>query len=316
MGVKIVVLGSINYDIVAKATRLPRVGETVDGFTVDMYVGGKGSNQAVQAARLGADTCFIGCIGSDQQGIAVREGLASKGVDIRHLNISSDHRTGCASIYIDSKGDNMLVYAAGANKAITKEMVDVAKKDIAEARVLVTQNEINSDMVEYGLRLGESAGVITILNPAPAVPLHESVFELIDYITPNETESEAYTGLLRKDMPIDAWKRESANWFLKRGVKNVCITLGEKGSYFYNGKEEISLDAFPITPVDTTAAGDAFTGGFSFGIAKGWSILKSMTFGNACGALAASTLGAQNSICSINEIMDFLINRGIDIDNI
>jgi ribokinase len=313
MSVRIVILGSINYDIVAKTVKLPNIGETVDGLSVDMYIGGKGSNQAVQAAMLGAQTYFIGNVGSDQQGTAVRNGLSGKGVDISFLKVSPSHRTGCASIYIDKNGDNMLVYAAGANKTISRDMVDVASKNIAESQVFITQNEINTDMVLYGLKLAKSAGVTTILNPAPAIPLDESVFGLIDYITPNETESEAYTGLLRKDMPFDVWKRESASWFLKKGVKNVCITLGEKGSYFYNGKEELSLEAFPITPVDTTAAGDAFNGGFAFGIANSWPVRKCMQIGNACGALAASTIGAQNSICPMEKVIDFLNQNGISI---
>ena len=171
MSVKIVVLGSINYDIVAKATRLPTVGETVNGSTVDMFVGGKGANQAVQTALLGAETYFIGNIGSDEQGTAVSEGLAGKGVDIKYLRVSPDHRTGCASIYVDANGDNMLVYAAGANKTITKDIVDRAAKDIAESQVFITQNEINSDIILYGLKIAKAAGLITILNPAPAIPL-------------------------------------------------------------------------------------------------------------------------------------------------
>ncbi|MPW25231.1 ribokinase [Alkalibaculum sp. M08DMB] len=311
MSIRIFVLGSINYDIVAKSTTLPDVGETVEGFSVDMYVGGKGSNQAVQAAMLGAQTYFIGSTGSDQQGIVVREGLASKGVDIRYLNISPTHRTGCASIIVDFNGDNMLVYAPGANKTITKDIVDSAAQDIATAQVFITQNEINSDMVTYGLEIAKAAGIITILNPAPALPLDENIFKLVDYITPNETESEVYTGLLRKNMDIDNWKRKNAEWFLERGVKNVCITMGEKGSYFYNRKEEISLDAFQITPIDTTAAGDAFNGGFAYGIANKWSIRKCMKFGNACGALAAQTVGAQNSICPLDELTDFLNQQSI-----
>ncbi|MEW9125078.1 MAG: ribokinase [Thermotaleaceae bacterium] len=309
MSTKIIVLGSINYDIVAKSTRLPNIGETVEGTSIDMYVGGKGSNQAVQSAMLGAQTFFIGSTGSDQQGIAVRNGISSKGVDIRYLNISSTHRTGCASIFIDSSGDNKLVYAPGSNKTITQDIVDAALKDIATAEVFITQNEINSDMVYYGLKKARAAGATTVLNPAPALPLDKIVFKLVDYITPNETESETYTGLLRSNMKLDDWARKNAEWFLERGVKNVCITMGEKGSYFYNGKEEIYLDAFKITPVDTTAAGDSFNGGFAYGIANKWPIQKCMELGNACGALASLTIGAQNSICSFDEVMNFLTNQ-------
>lgn len=307
MSAKIAVLGSINYDIVAKTLRLPSIGETVDGYSVDMFVGGKGANQAVQTALLGAQTHFIGCIGSDVQGTVVSDGLVSKGVDIEFLNVSPSHRTGCCSIYIDAHGDNMLVYAAGANKAIRRDILDAAKEHIKQAQVFITQNEINLDMVAYGLSFAKEAGVKTILNPAPALTLDEQVFSNVDYITPNETESEVYTGLLRINMPLDEWKRANAEWFLQRGVKNVCITMGAKGSYFYNGIDEISLDAFRITPVDTTAAGDAFIGGFAYGIANDWPVRKCMELGNACGALAATTVGAQNSICNMQKVKKFLL---------
>lgn len=310
MSVTIAVLGSINYDIVAKAARLPHVGETVDGFGTDMYLGGKGTNQAVQAQLLGAKTYFIGCVGTDTQGESVRENLKSQGVDDTFLFTLPDARTGCCVIYVDTNGDNMLVYAAGANKAITREIVDSAKERIQEAKVFITQNEVNADMVAYGLSLARSLGVTTILNPAPAAPIPDDVFPLVDYITPNETESEAYTGILRTDMPLEAWARANAEWFLKKGVKKVCITMGDKGAYYYDGTQEIIKKAFRIKAVDTTAAGDAFNGGLAYGIANGWDIEKSMLLGSACGAMAAMTIGAQNSLRPMDQVLHYLQTEG------
>ena len=310
MSITIAVLGSINYDIVAKAVRLPHVGETVDGFGVDMYLGGKGTNQAVQARLLGADTYFIGCIGADTQGESVRENLKGQGVDDKFLYTLEDQRTGCAVIYVDANGDNMLVHAPGANKAITREIVDSAKAQIQQASIFITQNEINGDMVAYGLSTAKALGVTTILNPAPAVPIPDDVFPLVDYITPNETESEAYTGILRADMPLEAWARANAEWFLQKGVKKVCITMGDKGAYFYDGTQEVFKKAFRIKAVDTTAAGDAFNGGLAYGIANNWDIEKSMLLGSACGALAAMTIGAQNSLRPMDAVVDYLKAEG------
>ncbi len=310
MSVTITVLGSINYDIVSKAMRLPHVGETVDGFGVDMYLGGKGTNQAVQAQLLGAKTYFIGCIGPDAQGESVRENLKSQGVDDQFLYTLPNQRTGCCVIYVDTNGDNMLVLAPGANKAITREIVDSAKAQIREAKVFITQNEINANMVAYGLSTAKTLGVTTIFNPAPAVPIPDDVFPFVDYITPNETESEAYTGIFRADMPLDAWARANADWFLLKGVKKVCITMGDKGAYYYDGTREVIKKAFRIKAVDTTAAGDAFNGGLAYGIANGWDIEKSMLLGSACGAMAAMTIGAQNSLKPMDEILHYLQSEG------
>lgn len=310
MGVTISVLGSINSDIVAKASRLPHVGETVEGFGVDMHLGGKGTNQAVQAQLLGARTYFIGCVGADAQGESVRENLKGQGVDDTFLYTLPDQRTGCCVIYVDTNGDNMLVYDAGANKAITREIVDSARARIQESSVFITQNEINADMVAYGLSVAKSLGVTTILNPAPAVPLPDGVFPLVDYITPNETESEAYTGILRANLPLNEWARANAEWFLKKGAKRVCITLGDKGAYYYDGTQEVLKPAFRIKAVDTTAAGDAFNGGLAYGISNGWDIEKSMLLGSACGAMAAMTIGAQNSLRNMEDILHYLKTEG------
>lgn len=311
MSVKIAVLGSINRDILAKASRLPKVGETVEGFGTEMFIGGKGSNQSVQAAELGAQTHFIGCVGQDENGAVVKAGLAERGVEVDYLKELEGQQTGNCILFVDTQGDNMLVYSPGTNRMIMCEDIDEAKETIQRADILITQNEINIDAMQYGLEMAKNAGVKTLLNPAPAVFFPPDIFELVDYITPNETESEVYTGLMREDMPFDKWARENAQWFLQRGVGAVCITLGDQGAYYFDGNMEMIVPAFQIKAVDTTAAGDAFNAGFAFGIANEWEIEKTIQLANACGAKAATSMGAQNSICSWESIQQFLQEQNI-----
>jgi ribokinase len=313
MGKRIVVLGSINYDIVASAERLPQRGETVSGYDFDIFTGGKGSNQAVQIALLGIQSVFIGQVGGDTQGETVLAGLKSKGVDTSFVRVSTGDRTGCALITVAPDGSNTLVHTPGANHSISAAMIDDAADCIRGASMLITQNEINQDALLYGIKLAREAGVRILLNPAPAVPLPEEIFSMLDYIAPNETESEAYTGISQESKSDEQWRRENAEWFLKRGVKNVCITLGNKGAYFFNGGEEIYLPTFPVKPVDTTAAGDSFIGGFAFGLTQGWPVAQSIRFANACGSVSVMTKGAQNSIQDYERIAAFLKEQGTEV---
>ena len=256
---------------------------------------------------------MIGQVGNDMQGTAVLEALKSKGIDCSRIHVSDTNRTGCASIYVDPNGDNMLVYAPGANHHITKEMIDNGRDLIDDAAVFITQTEINMDAMLYGLKLAHEAGAVTILNPAPAIPLPDEVFPLVDFITPNETESEFYTGILCSEMPIEEWKEKTARWFMDKGVKNLCVTMGEKGAFYSNGKESISVPAFSITAVDTTAAGDSFHGGLAYGLANGYDIETCLKIGSACGALSAMTLGAQNSIQPEERVLAFLKENGVEL---
>jgi ribokinase len=308
---RIVVLGSINYDIVASAERLPLWGETVHGSGFDIFTGGKGANQAVQAALLGHESVFIGQVGDDPQGQTVLAGIKAKGVDARFTRIVPGERTGCALITVAPDGGNMLVHTPGANHRISRNLIDDAAELIRGAGMLITQNEINQDALLYGLRAAHEAGIKVLLNPAPAVPLPPEIFSLLDYIAPNETESEVYTGIARAGKPPETWRQENARWFLDRGVKNVCITLGSQGAYFSSGREEYYCPAFPVKPVDTTAAGDSFIGGFACGIVRGWPVEKAMRFANACGSVSVMTKGAQNSIQPYQRIKAFLEEQGM-----
>ena len=313
MAKKVVLLGSINTDITATAERLPAKGETVPGRSVDMFGGGKGANQAIQCAQLGLDTSIIGMVGSDMQGNFVRESLTERKVDISRVIISDTYRTGCAAINIDLNGDNTLVYAPGANHHIALSQIDDCKDLIASADVFITQTEVNLDAVQYGLKAAHDLGVQTILNPAPAMELPDEMFATIDFFTPNETESEYYTGILRSDMSLEEWEKRNVDWFLNRGVKNLCITMGEKGAFYSDGTTFLTVPAFPIKPVDTTAAGDSFHGGLAYGLANGLSMEKTLQLGNACGGMSAQTLGAQNSIQNYETICAFLKKNGVTL---
>ena len=313
MSKHVVILASINTDITASAVRLPERGETVEGYSVDMFGGGKGANQAIQCAKLGLDTHVIGMVGDDMQGNFVRQSLTEKGVNIDKVKVSSEYRTGCAAINVDPNGDNTLVYAPGANRHISIEQLEECRELIETAEVFVTQNEVNMDAALYGLKIAHEAGVTTILNPAPAVDLPEEIYQYVDYLTPNETESEKYTGILRSDMPIDEWKKKSFEWFHARGVRALCITMGEKGAFYSNGTDFQDIPAFSIKPVDTTAAGDSFHGGLVYGIVNGLSMEKTIRLGNACGGLSAMTMGAQNSIQPAEKVFAFLKENGVEI---
>jgi ribokinase len=306
---KVIVVGSINYDIVASAERLPKRGETVTGYSVDSFIGGKGSNQSVQMSLLGLSTTLVAQIGKDQQGSIVLEGLKSKHVNTSYISQVESSRTGCAVIFVSPDGSNMLVDAHGANHKMSLQTIDKATSAIAEADLYVTQNEINVDALLHGLKIACKAKIPTLLNPAPALPLPEEIFPLLDYIAPNETEAELYTSVQKDGLTDEEWRRKNAQWFLDRGVRNVCITLGEKGSYFYNGIEEIYSPPFAVTPIDTTAAGDSFIGGFVYGVISKWNYSEILKFANGCGALSTTIMGAQNSIQDIESIKNFIANN-------
>ena len=304
----VVVVGSINFDIMVPVERLPRAGETVKAFTVEMTCGGRGANQSVQCSLLGLPTTMVGAIGTDFQGDLALDSLLSKGVDCTYLARIDGHPTGCAPIFVDTHGENMLAYASGANVKITKKMIDAAADTIKRASIYLTQTEINLEAMIYGLQIAREGQAVTIMNPAPAIPLADEVFTLVDIITPNEVECETYTGIHCNDLPFQEWLQAVSEWFINKEVKGVCMTLGSKGSYFNNGKEGIFVKSFPIKAVDTTGAGDAFHGGFAYGLINDMSIEKCLEYGNACGALMSLSLGVQNSAATLEEVNKFISN--------
>jgi ribokinase len=303
----VVVLGSINFDCVAKADRLPKKGETLRGYSFGTFVGGKGANQSVQLALLGANVTFIGKVGNDDVGRTLKNSLLSHGINTDYLTADPDTNSGACSINLDNQGQNTLLYVPGANEKIRREDIDDAADAIRTADIFITQNEINLDMLEYGLETAKHFGITTLLNPAPALPLSDRVFALADYIVPNETETEGYCGFLPAD---DAALKRAAKWFFGRGIKNVVITLGEQGAYYAGPSGSEYAAAYKVNAVDTTAAGDAFIGGFSYIVGQGGAITEAMRFGNACGALAASENGAQASLPQLDQVKEMMKLRG------
>ena len=280
-------------DLVARAPRIPEPGETIIGGDFHTAPGGKGANQAVAAARLGAHVSMIGRVGSDTFGELLLENLAAAGVDHDRVVRDSEAATGVALITVDGIGQNSIVVASGANMQLSVADVDAAENAIASADALLLQLESPLETVARAADIASSNSVKVILNPAPARPLPAALLSLVDVLIPNESETALLTGL-----PVgDQAEIEAAAATLRgMGVSTVILTLGERGALLLQEEQRERFPAFDIKPVDTTAAGDAFVGGFAVALAEGRSLAEAVRWGNATGALAATKMGAQPSL--------------------
>ena len=268
--------------------------------------GGKGSNQAVAAAKAGAKTYFISKIGDDQFGAMAKKIYDQSGVDYSHVIISKEHSTGAAGILVnEASGANAINVVPGAAGALTTEDIDAANDAIKNSSIFLTQLEVPKEVVFYALKKAHQQGVTTILNPAPAAAIDKDIFPIIDYFTPNETEASFYA-----NQPVETSEdaKQAANKFLQMGIKNVIITLGEKGAYFANNKESIVVPVANLTNpvVDTTGAGDAFNAGLAVAIAEGKNIKETLVFANATAGLSTTKIGTANSMPDRDEIEKFL----------
>jgi len=306
MGAVVAVLGSINMDLVAHASHMPAPGETVIGGDLLTVPGGKGANQAVAAARMGARVTMVGRVGRDTFGETLVAGLTANGVDISHVGVDSDAASGVALIIVDDSGQNSIVVTPGANMRLAPTDVDGAREALAEADVLLAQLECPLETVIRGAQLAQRIGITVILNPAPAQPVPQELLDNVDVLVPNESEAELLTGLPVRDLS-DCEKAASA--LLARGVGVVILTLGSRGAFLAQPGMTEYFPAHTITPVDTTAAGDAFVGGFAVAFAEGRALREAVRWGNACGALAATKLGAQPSLPSRAAVEGLLATR-------
>jgi len=288
MTAKIVVVGSFNADLVAYLQRMPRPGETVPGDRFATSAGGKGSNQAVAAARLGADVTFIGRVGKDVFANLAYEIWDAEGVNRDFVSTDDEYATGVAPILVDSSGENMIVVVLGANSRLTAADIDAARERIAAADVLVTQLEINLDMAGYALETAKQLGVATILNPAPAAAIPQSLIDLADYLTPNETELETLSGSAG-DFAA------AARTLLTRADQQAVVTLGAQGAQIVSGSESVAIPTFFVDVVDTTGAGDAFNAGLAVALAEGKALAQAVRFANAAAALSVTKPGAAPS---------------------
>ncbi|WDL98258.1 ribokinase [Alicyclobacillus sp. ALC3] len=302
----LVVIGSMMTDLTAVAERLPRRGETVMGRQFSLVSGGKGSNQAAMAARMEVPTWMVGCVGSDVFHQVVLDSLRSFSVHTDHVHVLDGDHTGIAHIRVDATGDNDIVIIPNANLKTSPTHVDEFFASGAPAKVLLLQLETPFETALYAAREAKVRGVQVILNPAPAAPLPDEIFAVIDFITPNETEAGVLTGIEVTGVDSAA---EAARMLCARGAQHAIVTLGGLGVVHVTGDEVHHYPTFAVSVVDTTAAGDAFTGAFGSALASGRSVPEAIEVGLAAGALTVTKLGAQSSLPTRGEV-EALIARG------
>lgn len=285
---KILVIGSSNTDMTVKSSHLPAPGETVMGDRFVMGPGGKGANQAVAAARLGGDVTFICKVGRDVFGEKAIEGYRKDNIDTQHIMLS-DLPSGVALILVDGGGENSISVAPGANGDLTPADIESKADVIRSADILILQLEIPVESVEKAVSIAKEAGVYVILNPAPAKRLPEELLENVSLLTPNQSELEILTGI-KGDV------RAGLDALVERGVGEVILTLGSKGSMVYSGDEPVLIPALKVDAVDTTAAGDTFCGALAVAISEGKSLTDAARFATCASALTVQKMGAQVSI--------------------
>jgi ribokinase len=296
---RILVIGSTNTDMVVTTGRFPKPGETLMGDGFFLFPGGKGANQAVAAARLGAEVTFITSLGDDLFGRQALDGLASEGIRTEHSLIRSGVASGVAVITVNKEGENTIVVAPGANDKLTMDHVGPQETVVKYSDLILMQLEIPMETVEGSIRMAASMGKRVILNPAPARPLPAAILKGLFAITPNETEAEALTGIKVKD-PVTAANAGSA--LLAMGVTNVIITMGSSGAFFMDGHTRFMVPADQVKAVDTTAAGDVFNGALAVAISEGLDWHDAIAFANRAAGIAVTRMGAQTSAPFRNEI--------------
>jgi len=295
-------------DLVALTPRAPMEGETIIGTSFQQFTGGKGANQAVGAARLGADVSMIGKLGRDSFGEAHIESLKREGVNYENVLFDDVASSGVGHITLEGNGNNRIIVIPGANHKLTPEDIENLEGEIEKSDIIILQLEIPFNTIYKSIELAHKHNKIIILNPAPAVKLEEDYVKLVDYIVPNESEATLLTGI--KVSSIET-AREAAKNLLGLGCKNVIITLGDKGVLLVNSKEEIFKESFKVKPVDTTAAGDSFIGAFAYSLSHGVEHAKALEYACAVGAITVTKMGAQPSLPNFSEVEEFIKERQI-----
>ncbi len=285
---KVTVVGSFNTDLVSRTPRMPVPGETILGGPFHMGPGGKGANQAVAAARLGADTTMVVKLGKDTFGDLAEANLFKEGVRSDFVLRTDESHTGAALIMLDAAGENMIVVAAGANNLLTPADVKAASIAITGADVLLVQLEIPLETVAEAIRIGHRAGVSVLLNPAPGRELDAGLLSMCDVVTPNETETQIITG-----HPVHnvSEAEEAAKQLLAEGVRAVVVTLGDKGALVVTPGRTEHVPGHKVEVVDTTGAGDAFSGALAVALAEGMELVSAVGFANAAAALQVTKIG-------------------------
>ncbi len=288
---KIVVVGSINADMVFTSNIRPKAGETVLGNTFSLIPGGKGANQAVAAAKLGAESFMVGCVGSDPNGEFSIKNFKSMGVNTDCIEILNGVSTGVANIVV-AENDNSIIVISGANNELKTDIIDKYKDVILSADMVLMQLEIPLSTVEYTLNLCYENSVKVLLNPAPAVQLNNNIINKATYITPNEHELK----LLFGDNNTDDILRQYPN--------KLIVTLGSKGVKYFDGEEIQLVDSYKVDVVDTTGAGDTFCGSLGSSLVRGDSLKDAIRFANKAAAFSITKLGAQSGMPTLEQLKD------------
>jgi ribokinase len=300
--VHVVVVGSTNFDVVVKAERLPKEGESMLATNLKFFPGGKGANQAVAVARLGARTTFIGSVGQDMIGDFLIQGLEANAIDTTYVKRDTQRSTGCAFIMLFPNGNNSIVVDPAANFSLTPADIERAEAAIRKADALCTVLEVPMEVVEAALRTARKAGILTVLDAGPPRNCPPEILKLADIVSPNETELEHLTG---EEISGRVSAREAAVKLLDLGVKTVVLKLGSDGSMLVTGKTSKHFPACKVNAVDPTAAGDAFTAALTVQLAQGAKMEAAIRFSNLAGALAVTKLGAQPSLPTQEEVEAF-----------
>ena len=288
-------------DLVVKVEDRPKGGQTVIGGDFKEVPGGKGANQAVAMARLGGNVNMIGKVGNDGFGQTLLNALNNDNVNTEYIN-KDDISTGVAMITVDKNAENSIVVAPGANFKVDKEYIDKSIEGIKNSDIVVLQLETPIDTIKYALSKSKELGKYTILNPAPAVKLEDDIICNVDLLTPNETELEILSGVeIKNEYDI----QKAAQMMIDKGVKELIVTLGSKGSLYINKETSMFKNAYKVEAIDTTAAGDSYTGALAVAFANGKNIEDAMDFASKVGALSVQKEGAQSSLPTLEDVENF-----------
>jgi ribokinase len=305
---KIIVVGSLHMDFTVKARTIPRIGETILGDELKVSPGGKGANQAVAAAKLGANVTMIGRVGADIFGRNLIKNAKRHNIDTKYVIHDPEARTGLALIMVDRKGNNIIAVAPGADSKCCKEDMDRADSVIKSSDVLLAQLETPLLAVEHAINKAFQCGVKVILNPAPGCKLPERLLRKVDILTPNEREAEVLSGVHVTDLNS---ARKAAAKILKMGTKNVVLTMGKEGALIAREEKTVHAKSPKVNPVDTTGAGDTFCGALAVAISRGKDIDEAVIYANSAGALSTTKMGAQEAMPTQKELEDFMREKGL-----
>ena len=300
---KILVVGSLNMDTVIETPRIPVPGETIMGNGIKHVPGGKGANQVYTIGKLGGDVSMIGAVGDDSFGDAMLENLKSVNVNVEGIERISGGTTGQAFIPVDANGENSIIVVGGTNSLVDENLLKKYEYLMDEADIVVMQQEIPLDTVMKAKEMALAKGKTIIVDPAPAAAMPEEFWKDIDYIKPNETELGILIG---RELHSKEEYKEAAHEMLKKGVKHLLVTLGSKGCLLMSEEGEEFLPANKVKAVDTTAAGDCFTGAFAVAISQGKSEKDAIAFAQKASAIAVTRSGAQSSVPSLEEVLESL----------